>query len=100
MTSTRPRFCGNPSCKKEPLEGRFVCDEHAGEMDRIKKELEEDPRLLYHQRSDNPNRRFTEPSGKVATKKAPTVPTCKVLGCFQERVPPDIYCDQHMNYEE
>lgn len=75
--------CGNPYCESglDRAPDRFVCEVCMPEYDRIREELREDPRLLFHQRSDNPDR------------KTRSVPTCKTVGCFQERVPPDIYCD-------
>lgn len=85
--------CGRPDCVEPKAPNRHVCRGCAGDYDRIRKELEEDPKLLYHQRSDSERRVYTDESGK--TKKRPTTPTCRLPGCFQERVPPDIYCDGH-----
>lgn len=90
-------FCGNPTCKEPRASGRYVCEFHAKEMDRIKKELVEDPRLLYHQRSDSKMRVFTE--GKQAGKRKPRgTPVCCAPGCYEHRMPPEPYCLTHQDY--
>ena len=73
--------CGTPQCRRKKAPGRFVCKKHAKEMDRIKAEMEADPRLLWNQRS--------------AGKKVKRPPTCSQPGCWEIRVPPSPYCDEH-----
>lgn len=96
-TSWKPGRCGTPDCQSERIEGRYVCDEHAKEMDRIRHELETDPLLLYNQRSSNKNRIITDNAqakGK-RPKKRPRAPVCCLVGCYEIRVPPSPYCDAH-----
>lgn len=59
-------------------------------FDRWREESERDPRLLYQQRSDNPNRQFKDK--EVKKKRRPRLPTCCRPGCFEIRTPPDPYC--------
>jgi len=82
--------CGNPYCNKERLLDRYVCEEHAQELDRIREELESDPKLLYNQRSDNEDREYTTEK----TSRKPGLPICCNIGCFELRVPPNPYCDR------
>jgi hypothetical protein len=88
--------CGTPRCNRPKAPGRYVCATHAQEMDRIREELETDPRLLYRLRSDNKDRVILD-NGKSKKIGKASLPTCCMPGCFELRVPPDIYCDHHMD---
>ena len=59
-----------------------MCAEHAVEMDRIRKEMEENPASLYNQRA-------------ASGRKRQRPPTCSQPGCYEIRVPPAPFCDEH-----
>ena len=92
--TTQIERCGNPECDEPKAEGRHVCEEHAAEYSRIKEELENDPLLLYHQRSDSQHRKVSE----TKKKRPPRAPTCCAPGCFEPRMPPSPYCDAHEGF--
>jgi hypothetical protein len=85
--------CGNPFCTEPKAPDRFLCVTHARDMDQIRSEFEEDPKLLYNQRSDNPDRLVTDPQSR--NKRKPKLPTCCKPGCYELRVPPAAFCFAH-----
>ena len=87
--------CGNPFCSEPRAEDRYVCESHAQELDSIRADFEADPKLLYRQRSDNPNRVISDASGRKYSQKIP--PMCCKVGCFEIRVPPAVFCSEHEN---
>jgi hypothetical protein len=93
MSPRRETNCATPNCPAEPQEGRRFCGEHAQRLAEIREDLENNPRLLYRQRSDNPERVFND-----GRKRRPSVPTCCVPGCYEIRIPPTPYCDDHEGF--
>jgi hypothetical protein len=89
--------CGNPYCTEPRKEGRWVCEFHAQEMDRIREEMETDPKLLYNQRSAKKDRLLQD--GGNSGRKAPRRPTCCWIGCYELRVPPSPFCWEHEDQE-
>lgn len=86
-------------CDTKPMRGKKTCKEHANFFNRVKQELEDNPMLIYNQRSDNPNRTLIDKdTGKRRKSKGKSLPVCCVPGCFELRVPPDPYCDTHQDY--
>ena len=79
--------CGNPFCEKTKAPESFLCEEHRDQIAKWREEDENDPWLIPTQRSDS----------EVAKtqKKRPTIPTCTVVGCYNERIPPSTYCFEH-----
>lgn len=98
MAVTTEEECKTPRCDGIRVEGRRFCEPCAENLDRIKREFEDDPNLLYNQRSDNALRIVTDPGG--AKKKSPRRPTCCVLGCFELRQPPSPFCHEHRDEVE
>lgn len=92
-TTPPPGICGNPRCDAKRQKGSYLCREHTKEMDRIRKEMLDDPRLLYNKRADNPKRKYTQPMSVRGRGKRG--PVCCAVGCYNERVPPDPFCDMH-----
>lgn len=91
--------CVFQGCRKAPAEDRKTCDEHEEFFARIRAELEEDPMLIYNQRSDNPNRELIDKdTGKRKRSRGKSAPVCCVPGCFEHRVPPDPYCLEHRDF--
>lgn len=86
--------CHTPNCAGEAIPGRRFCEPCAANLDRIRKELADDPKLLYNKRSDNSNRSLETP-----TPKRKRLATCKLAGCFEIRVPPDLYCFVHLEHQ-
>jgi hypothetical protein len=86
-------------CEANPTRGKKTCKEHSNFFNRVRQELEENPMLIYNQRSDNPNRTLIDKdTGKRRKSKGKSLPVCCVPGCFELRVPPDPYCDTHQDY--
>lgn len=81
--------CGNPACDKPKAPNRFTCEEHGAELDRIRKEMADDPLLIYNMRSDSQNRKMLP--AKRNTKRR----VCRVIGCYEIRVPPNAFCFAH-----
>lgn len=94
-----PELCCVLECKKEHEAGEKTCPEHTEFFARIRGEIEEDPMLIYNQRSDNPNRQLIDPTtGKRRKARGKVLPVCCVPGCFELRVPPDAYCYEHQGF--
>jgi len=86
-------------CEDKPMRGKNTCKEHANFFKRVREELEDNPMLIYNQRSDNPNRTLIDKdTGKRKKSRGKSLPVCCVPGCFELRVPPDPYCDSHQDY--
>lgn len=86
-------------CDNASQRGKRTCKEHSNFFNRVKQELEENPMLIYNQRSDNPNRTLIDKdTGKRKRSRGKNPPICCVPGCFELRVPPDPYCDKHQDY--
>lgn len=73
--SMPPSRCGSKGCPEPRVEGRYVCAEHAVQMDRIREE--------FQAASRNKMRR---------TKRAPT---CCAPGCYEPRERTKSFCDTH-----
>ena len=86
--------CGTPGCEHPRAPDSYLCSEHVGNMRRIRQELEDDPRLLYHKRSKSDKRRRIIGTQVMKTRVA-SVPTCCYVGCYNHRVPPDPFCETH-----
>ena len=84
--------CGNPFCKEPKAPDRFLCVEHAEQMDEIKERSKKNPKLIYNQRSDQRN--IMSPRRDGRARKAPT---CCYSGCFEPRDPPNPFCVEHAN---
>ena len=70
-SNSKAAKCAFLDCPKKPLKDEKTCREHYDFFKRVREELEENPKLLYNQRSDNPNRTLTDKqTGK--TKKSKT----------------------------
>lgn len=89
--------CSDPLCNEERIEDRKFCAEHAANLDRIRHELETDPKLLYRQRSDHPDR-VIDDSQKDKPSKAKSIPICCAPGCFNERARGETYCFEHDDF--
>jgi hypothetical protein len=83
--------CKTPRCLSEAVPDGVFCQTHLDDLNRIKKELTDDPSLLFNKRSDVRLR------GRQAPKRKP--PTCKAVGCFEIRVPPALYCFDHRDLD-
>lgn len=99
MADTEIKECIVLECAKKPTNGKRTCKKHGDFFNRVRNELEENPMLIYNQRSDNPNRTLIDKdTGKRRKSKGKSLPVCCVPGCFELRVPPDPYCDKHQDY--
>lgn len=86
-------------CESPSQRGKRTCKDHSDFFKRVRDELEENPMLIYNQRSDNPNRTLIDKdTGKRKRSRGKSVPVCCVPGCFELRIPPDPYCDRHRDY--
>lgn len=90
--------CATPRCEKEALPGGKFCAEDQANMDRIREELETDPKLLYRQRSDHPDRKISDEKTFGKGKRRPRTPVCCVPGCFNERPKAESYCFEHEGF--
>jgi len=98
-SNSKAAECVFTDCSKKPLKEEKSCREHYDFFKRIREELEENPKLLYNQRSDNPNRTLTDKhTGKTKKSRGKKLPICCVPGCFEQRVPPDPYCTDHYGF--
>src|SRR5687768_7221212 len=95
MRSALKTICSSPQCEGKRVRGRNFCKVCAKNLDRIRKEFEDDPKLLYNQRSDNPDRKMAEKDAPI--KRPRTSPTCCMIGCYEHRQPPSPYCILHEN---
>jgi len=77
---TPPSRCGSKGCPKPRAEGRYVCAEHAVEMDRIREEFNDAARR------------------KIRRTKRP--PTCCYPGCYELRPRTRAFCDTHKDEVE
>ncbi len=89
---------GKP-CGKKRVKGSLLCVKHRNAIRKSAEETAKDPRLMYNQRSDSPNRKAIEVQKKngkkkdvVVKKRPPRIPTCCVIGCYQPRVPGEPFC--------
>lgn len=90
--------CSTPRCEEEALEDGKFCKPHQENLDRIRHELETDPKLLYRQRSDHPDRKIDDAKTFGKGKRRPRTPVCCVPGCFEERARTDSYCYEHRDF--
>lgn len=79
--------CGNPDCKEPKAPESFLCEVHRDQMAQWRKEDEEDPWLIPNQRSDS--------AVAQKQKRRPRIPTCTVIGCYNERISPSSFCFEH-----
>lgn len=94
-----PTECCVLECKNERTKDSRSCKEHDKFFARIRDEIEDDPMLIYNQRSDSPKRQLIDSTnGKRKKPKGKVLPICCVPGCFELRVPPDPYCDDHQGF--
>lgn len=85
--------CGTPGCEEDAIEGRRFCSPCAGNLDRIRQELTDDPMLLYNQRSDT--RQSMDDGTGVRKKRTKSAPRCCKPGCFEHREPGTPFCFAH-----
>jgi hypothetical protein len=78
--SMPPNRCGSKGCPEPRIEGRYMCAEHAKEMDRIREAFNEEARR------------------KIRRSKRP--PTCCVPGCYEPRERNKAFCDAHRDNVE
>jgi len=91
--------CAFSGCATKPIKENKCCKKHADFFEKIRQDLEENPMLLYNQRSDNPNRMLIDKdTGKRKKSKGKNLPVCCVPGCFELRIPPDAYCFSHGDF--
>lgn len=79
--------CGDPFCTEDKAPQSFMCPEHRDRIAKWRKEDEEDPWLIPNQRSDS--------NVAKRQKRRPTIPTCTVIGCYNERISPSSFCYEH-----
>ena len=79
--------CGNPFCTKPKAPDSFLCEEHRDQIRKWREEDDEDPWLIPNQKADS--------AVAKRQKRRPTIPTCTVVGCYNERVPPSSFCFAH-----
>ena len=92
-------ICIFQDCELKSSRGVTTCKEHSAFFKRVREELEDNPKLIYNQRSDNPNRTLTDKeTGKRKKPRGKNLPVCCVPSCFELRVPPDPYCMDHYDF--
>jgi hypothetical protein len=83
--------CSTPKCSNKRLETRRFCGDCQKNLDRIREEFENDPLLLYNQRSD------TRDDTRFDRARKPKPPVCRFVGCFEIREKDSVFCFAHEN---